>query len=27
LSWIKAQWPTDIQARHDEINRHAQSPR
>jgi mono/diheme cytochrome c family protein len=27
LSWIKAQWPADIQARHDEINRHAQSRR
>jgi len=21
LSWIKAQWPADIQARHDELNR------
>ena len=23
LSWIKAQWPADIRARHDELNRAA----
>lgn len=26
LSWIKAQWPADIRARHDELNRSAAGP-